>query len=141
MAGVSVAAALPLSLRVVGRAARGATTLLASVEPCSPPDRLALTSRPRHHPGLSGWDDVLRGSIVGAAATWTNGDGDHDWGTSPHADEQRGGGRDGRPAFLVVNSARRSQAPPWRGRRGSRGAALLIAGPCPARYDHRRRDG
>jgi hypothetical protein len=115
--------------------ARRTTTLLASVVPCSEPDPVTVTSVLRHclarqdgtmFPHSRMRRRAMRNDVACAS----------DQGTSLHAGEQRGGGPDVMVAFLVVNIARRRQAPPWRSRRRSVAWPYRLSVRWPARYDH-----
>jgi len=87
--------------------------VLATVEPCSQPERWRSLNSPPP-PGSSGWGDVSVTIGGRRHAARASAKGKIVPGTWLHAGKLRGGGAVGRVAFLVLNIARRRQAPPWR---------------------------
>ena len=97
------------------RPAQGATTVLATVEPCSEPDRVSFSRYPATTPACPGGAMFPRHAVGGGTRRGF-------WRTAATSLEHRStqascvvaGRRFWGDAFLVPNIARRRQAPPWR---------------------------
>ena len=95
MAGVFRVPRRPVirAVRLVCRPTRGATTVLATVEPCLEPDPGARAKPPRHRPACPGGTMFPDAALVGATRRRVIGTcGGVSRETSLHAGKRRGGG-------------------------------------------------